>query len=99
MSLLVKFLVSSNINIIIYLLYIILCIILLYNNFRIIIPILLLIFYSVKNLLRGFPRGLVVKNPPANAGDMGSVTAPDPTSLGANKPVSHNCTTTEALTF
>ena len=24
----------------------------------------------------GFPRGLVVKNPPANAGDMGSVPGP-----------------------
>ena len=28
--------------------------------------------HSVKSWLRGFPRGAVVKNPPANAGDPGS---------------------------
>ena len=29
-----------------------------------------------KNTNRGFPGGTVVKNPPANAGDMGSSTGP-----------------------
>ena len=33
----------------------------------------------IKDILRGFPDGSVVKNPPANAGDMGSI--PD---LGRN---------------
>ena len=31
---------------------------------------------SVKNLLRDFPGGPVVKNPPANAGDTGSLPGP-----------------------
>ena len=39
-------------------------------------PMLLLTFYSVKNLLRGFPSSLAVNNSPANAGDMGSIPAP-----------------------
>ena len=38
--------------------------------------------------MRGFPGGSVVKNPPANAGNIGST--PDPTCLGAAKPVYHN---------
>ena len=44
-----------------------------------------------RNVLWGFPGGAVVKNPPANAGDMGSSPGPeDPTCRGATKPVSHN---------
>ena len=40
---------------------------------------------------RDFPGGAVVKNPPANAGNMGlSLVLEDPTCLGATKPVSHN---------
>ena len=31
------------------------------------------LFYGLK-ILKGFSNGLVVKNPPANAGDVGSVT-------------------------
>ena len=39
----------------------------------------------------GFPGGSVVKNPPANAGDMGSISDPeDPTCRGANKPMRRN---------
>ena len=42
----------------------------------------------------GFPGGAVVKNPPANAGDMGSwvraLVQEDPTCRGATKPVRHN---------
>ena len=35
--------------------------------------------------------GPVVKNPPVNAGDMGSIPGPeDSTCLGATKPVCHN---------
>ena len=30
----------------------------------------------LKNLLQGFPGGAVVKNPPANVGDMGSSPSP-----------------------
>ena len=37
----------------------------------------------------GFTRGSVVRNPPANAGDVGSIWA-DPTCLGATKPGSPN---------
>ena len=29
-------------------------------------------FHNVKNKISGFPGGTVVKNPPANAGDLGS---------------------------
>ena len=39
----------------------------------------------------GFPGGTVVKNPPANAGDMGSSPGlGDPTCRGVTKPVRHN---------
>ena len=39
----------------------------------------------------GFPGGAVVKNPPANAGDMvQALVQEDPTCHGATKPVSHN---------
>ena len=31
---------------------------------------------SLKNSIQGFPGGAVVKNPPANAGDMGSSPGP-----------------------
>ena len=38
-----------------------------------------------------FPGGTVVKNLPANAGDMGSIPGPeDPTCRRATKPVRHN---------
>ena len=38
-----------------------------------------------------FPGGAVVKNPPANAGDMGSSPGrEDPTCCGAAKPANHN---------
>ena len=38
-----------------------------------------------------FPGGTVVKNPPVNAGDMGSSPGPgNPTCRGATKPVRHN---------
>ena len=38
-----------------------------------------------------FPGGTVVKNPPANAGDMGSSPVrEDPTCRGAAKPVCHS---------
>ena len=33
-------------------------------------------FSSIKSKLRDFPGGAVVKNPPANAGDMGSSPGP-----------------------
>ena len=40
----------------------------------------------------GFPGGTVDKNPPANAGDMGSIPGlEDSTCLGATKPVHCNC--------
>ena len=40
---------------------------------------------------RDFPGGTVVKNPPANAGDMGSsLVLEDPTCCRATKPVRHN---------
>ena len=36
---------------------------------------------------RAFPGGLVMKNPPTNAGDMGSIPCPeDPTCHGAHMP-------------
>ena len=42
-------------------------------------------------VLKGFPGGSVVKNPPANEGDWGSCLAPgDPTCPGATKPLGHN---------
>ena len=44
--------------------------------------------FSKQVLVRGFPGGSVVKNPPANAGDM---VWEDPTCCGATKSVHHNC--------
>ena len=44
--------------------------------------------FSKQVLVRGFPGGSVVKNPPAKAGDM---VWEDPTCCGATKPVHHNC--------
>ena len=49
--------------------------------------------YCIKNITdRDFPGGAVVKNPPANAGNMGSsvLVREDPTCRGATKPVCHN---------
>ena len=44
-----------------------------------------------KKMHQGFPGGAVVKNPPANAGDTGSIPGwEDPTCRGATKPVRHN---------
>ena len=41
--------------------------------------------------MRDLPGGTVDKNPPANAGDMGSTLVwKDPTCRGATKPVCHN---------
>ena len=38
-----------------------------------------------------FPGGAVVKNPPANAGDMGqALVREDPTCRGVTKPMHHN---------
>ena len=46
--------------------------------------------YRLRHIL-GFPGGAVVKNPPVNAGDMGSSPGPGrPTCRGATKPVCHN---------
>ena len=46
---------------------------------------------TLKNTEWGFPGGVVVENPPANAGDMGSSPGlEDPTCCGATGPVSHN---------
>ena len=41
---------------------------------------------------RGFPGGAVVENPPANAGDTGSISLvrEDPTCCGATQPVRHS---------
>ena len=40
---------------------------------------------------RGFPGGVVLKNPPANAGDtVRALVREDPTCGGATKPVHHN---------
>ena len=42
-------------------------------------------------IVTGFPRGSVVKNPPANAEDTGSVLIwEDSTHWGANKPTHHS---------
>ena len=46
---------------------------------------------SKKLQVRNFWGGAVVKNPPANAGDTGSILVrEDPTCRGATKPVCHN---------
>ena len=47
--------------------------------------------FNKMEISRDFPGGTVVKNPPANAGDMGSsLIQEDPTCCGATKPVHHN---------
>ena len=44
-----------------------------------------------EDMERSFPGHSVVKNPPANAGDMGSIPdSEDPTCLGATKPECYN---------
>ena len=46
-----------------------------------------------KGRRKGFPGGPVVKNPPANAGDMGSIPGwKDSTYLGVMKPVGNKAT-------
>ena len=45
----------------------------------------------LKQTTRDFPGGTVVKNPSANAGDMGSIPGPGRSHLrGTTKPVCHN---------
>ena len=52
----------------------------------------LLVSASLKNQLWGFPGGSVVKNPPANAGDVGLVPAQGRcTSRAATRPLHHSC--------
>ena len=47
--------------------------------------------YNLKLMNWDFPGGAVVKNPPANAGETGSILVrEDPTCHGATKPVCHN---------
>ena len=46
--------------------------------------------YWHKKLSKSFPGDSPVKNPPANAGDMGQIPNQDPTCHGATKPVRHN---------
>ena len=49
----------------------------------------LLLLYKTRSW--GFPGGPVVKNPPANAADMGSIPGlGNPTRRGATKPLCHN---------
>ena len=47
----------------------------------------------IKNHAWGFPAGIVGKNPPADAGDMGSVPGPGRSHIppGATKSMGHNC--------
>ena len=45
----------------------------------------------LKEVLRDFPGGAVVKNPPASVGDTGSIPGPGRSHThGATKPVGHN---------
>ena len=45
----------------------------------------------LKHTHRAFPAGAVVKNPPANAGDVGSIPGPGTSHMPrATKPVHHN---------
>ena len=46
--------------------------------------------YWHKKLSKSFPGDSPVKNPPANAGDMGQIPNQDPTCHVATKPVRHN---------
>ena len=51
----------------------------------------LISWLSKKKKMRGFPGGSVVKNPPANAGDTGSIPdLADPTYCEATKPMHYN---------
>ena len=51
----------------------------------------MVISLQLKMESEGFPGGAVVENPPANAGDMGSILVrEDPTCCGATKLVCHN---------
>ena len=43
------------------------------NNKLIISPFYISITFNLANPFKGFPGGLVVKNPPANAGDVGLI--------------------------
>ena len=55
-------------------------------------PVLLWIMHYIRRALEGFPGGSLVKNPPANAGEVGSIQLwEDPTCCGARKPVRRNC--------
>ena len=45
---------------------------------------------TIKKWAGGFPGGPVVKNPPANAADMGSVPGQGPSHHEATKSVGHN---------
>ena len=48
-------------------------------------------YIFIKNNMKGFPGGSVVKNPPANAEDtVLPLVQENPTCCGAAKPVSHN---------
>ena len=43
-------------------------------------------------IFKGFPGGLVVKNPPANAGDMGSIPDPERSpGEGNGNPLQYSC--------
>ena len=45
---------------------------------------------GIRKIIRGFPGGSVVKNPPAKAGDLGLIQE-DPTRHRAAKPTRHQC--------
>ena len=46
---------------------------------------------ALEKISKGFPGGSMVKNPPASAGDMGSIpSTEDPTCYGATKSPNHN---------
>ena len=54
-------------------------------------PLLSFLLAGMKVDWQDFPGGAGVKNPPANAGDTGSIPGPeDPTCRRATKPVCHN---------
>ena len=57
---------------------------------------LFILFCAIaKNILRGFPGGSVVKNPPANAGDTGDASSISvlgrPSEEGNGKPLDYSC--------
>ena len=47
--------------------------------------------YILKYIRLGFPGGTVVENPPADAGDMGSIPALGSPHMPQTRPMSHNC--------